>query len=54
MPYDIEFLTADEMKVAPYIDICPNGRVPTIFDPNTDITLWEVSRGRLIGRHQHG
>jgi glutathione S-transferase len=42
MAYDIEFLTADEMKVPPYIDICPNGRAPTIFDPNTGITLWEV------------
>ncbi|KAJ6194108.1 hypothetical protein J3E72DRAFT_377739 [Bipolaris maydis] len=39
--YDIEFLTADEMKVPPYIDICPNGRTPTIFDSNTGTTLWE-------------
>lgn len=45
VPYDMEFLDANEMKVAPYIDICPNGRVPTIVDPNTGITLWEV---RLI------
>ncbi|KAI4718444.1 hypothetical protein E4T48_05291 [Aureobasidium sp. EXF-10727] len=41
IPYTIEFLSADEMKVAPYIDICPNGRVPTIYDANTGITLWE-------------
>jgi len=50
MAYDIEFLTADEMKVPPYIDVCPNGRVPTIIDPNTGITLWEVSRGQRIRR----
>ncbi|KAJ0164562.1 Glutathione S-transferase 2 [Colletotrichum tanaceti] len=41
VPYEIEFLTAEEMKIAPYIDVCPNGRVPTIVDPNHDITLWE-------------
>lgn len=50
MTYDIEFLSADEMKVPPYIDICPNGRVPTIVDPNTGITLWEVSRGQHTER----
>ncbi|KEY63842.1 hypothetical protein S7711_09905 [Stachybotrys chartarum IBT 7711] len=41
IPYEIAFFTADEMKVTPYIDICPNGRCPTIVDPNTGITLWE-------------
>ena len=26
---------------APYTDVNPNGRVPAIHDPNTDLTLWE-------------
>jgi glutathione S-transferase len=30
-----------EIKQEPYIQLNPNGRVPTIEDPNTGITLWE-------------
>ena len=26
---------------APFTDVNPNGRVPAIHDPNTDVTLWE-------------
>ena len=26
---------------APFTDVNPNGRVPAIHDPNTDISLWE-------------
>ncbi|KAL2844432.1 hypothetical protein BJX68DRAFT_269663 [Aspergillus pseudodeflectus] len=31
----------DDVKKKPFIDINPNGRVPAIVDPNTDLTLWE-------------
>ncbi|OBR14805.1 putative Glutathione s-transferase [Colletotrichum higginsianum IMI 349063] len=50
VPYEIEFLTAEEMKVATYIDVCPNGRVPTIVDPNHDITLCDrcIRSGTII------
>jgi glutathione S-transferase len=30
------------VKKPPFIDINPNGRVPAIQDPNTDLTLWET------------
>ena len=30
-----------ELKKEPYEALNPNGRVPTIIDPNTGITLWE-------------
>ncbi|KDN60957.1 hypothetical protein CSUB01_10509 [Colletotrichum sublineola] len=54
VPYQIEFLTAEEMKVAPYIDICPNGRAPTIVDPNHDITLWEFHTDQdITSVHEH-
>ena len=29
------------MKQPPYQSVNPNGRVPSIEDPNTGITLWE-------------
>ncbi len=29
------------IKQKPYTDVNPNGRVPSIKDPNTGITLWE-------------
>ena len=30
-----------DMKKDPYETVNPNGRVPSIEDPNTGITLWE-------------
>jgi glutathione S-transferase len=30
-----------DLKAEPYVSLNPNGRVPTIVDPNTNITLWE-------------
>ncbi|RAH65218.1 glutathione S-transferase family protein [Aspergillus aculeatinus CBS 121060] len=41
VPYEIESFKFDHVKDKPYIDICPNGRVPAIVDPNTNLTLWE-------------
>ncbi|KAL2285803.1 hypothetical protein FJTKL_07522 [Diaporthe vaccinii] len=41
VPYEIKSFKFEEIKKKPFIDINPNGRVPAIEDPNTDITLWE-------------
>lgn len=43
IPYVNDVLSFADLKKEPYISINPNGRVPAIHDPNTDITLWEVS-----------
>ncbi|KAI1303830.1 glutathione S-transferase [Xylaria venustula] len=39
--YEIKSFSFADVKKRPFIDINPNGRVPAIEDPNTDITLWE-------------
>ncbi|KAJ5504568.1 hypothetical protein N7463_007442 [Penicillium fimorum] len=41
IPYEIKLLEFPEMKQPAYEKVNPNGRVPTIEDPNTGITLWE-------------
>ncbi|KAL4886827.1 glutathione S-transferase [Aspergillus karnatakaensis] len=41
VPYNIHSFKFDDVKKPPFIDINPNGRVPAIVDPNTDMTLWE-------------
>ena len=41
IPYVHKFVDFPDMKKEPYESINPNGRVPAIEDPNTDITLWE-------------
>lgn len=40
-PYEIMSFRFEEVKSKRFIDINPNGRVPAIQDPNTDLTLWE-------------
>ncbi|KAK4497658.1 hypothetical protein PRZ48_010311 [Zasmidium cellare] len=42
IPYEHKFLQLAEMKEEPYEALNPNGRVPTIEDPNNDgLTIWE-------------
>ncbi|KAH2754869.1 hypothetical protein KXV52_006437 [Aspergillus fumigatus] len=41
IPYEIKLLEFPEMKQPAYESINPNGRVPAIHDPNTEIKLWE-------------
>ena len=41
VPYSIKVIEFPDMKKEAYESINPNGRVPTIEDPNTGITLWE-------------
>lgn len=42
LPYEVKHIGMGELKQQPYLSLTPNGRVPTIEDPNTGITLWEV------------
>lgn len=41
LPYEIKDPGMDGIKKKPYTDVNPNGRLPAIEDPNTNITLWE-------------
>jgi len=41
LPYQTVFEDMSKLKQEPYVKLNPNGRVPTIEDPNTGITLWE-------------
>ncbi|RYP63031.1 hypothetical protein DL770_009475 [Monosporascus sp. CRB-9-2] len=41
LPYEIKRVGMAEVKREPYMSLNPNGRVPTIEDPNTGIVLWE-------------
>lgn len=43
LPYEHRFIAFADMKTESYEALNPNGRVPTLQDPNTDITIWEVS-----------
>jgi glutathione S-transferase len=42
LPYEVIPIPYSDIKKPEYIAINPNGRIPAIFDPNTDITLWET------------
>lgn len=54
LPYKTNFLEFSEVKHKSYIKLNPNGRLPTLQDPNTGVTLFEVSRtcavSAMIGR----
>lgn len=41
IPYENEFVDFTKLKTPEYEAINPNGRLPAIHDPNTDITIWE-------------
>jgi len=41
VPYASKMMDMGDLKKEPYEKKSINGRVPTIEDPNTDITLWE-------------
>lgn len=42
LPCEIEYMEFGDLKKEPYLSINPNGRTPSMEDPNTGITLWEV------------
>lgn len=46
LPYTIHYLELNEVKMDSYLKLTPNGRLPTIHDSNTSLTLWEVSFAR--------
>jgi glutathione S-transferase len=39
--YETVSIPQDKVKEPEYTKINPNGRVPAIYDPNTDLTIWE-------------
>lgn len=41
LPYETETIPLNDVKNPKYVAINPNGRLPSIQDPNTDLTLWE-------------
>ncbi|KFH41955.1 Glutathione S-transferase-like protein [Hapsidospora chrysogenum ATCC 11550] len=41
LPYELDPIPLSDVKDPRYVAINPNGRVPAIEDPNTDIKLWE-------------
>ena len=40
LPHEIELIHLSEVKEPEYLLININGRLPAIYDPNTDLTLW--------------
>jgi glutathione S-transferase len=41
LPHEITPIPLSKVKEPSYTAINPNGRIPAIHDPNTDLTLWE-------------
>ncbi|KAF2763382.1 putative glutathione S-transferase [Pseudovirgaria hyperparasitica] len=41
VPYEESFVPYSELKKEKYESINPNGRVPSLVDPNTGLTIWE-------------
>lgn len=41
LPYEAIAIPLSDVKNPEYLEVNPNGRLPTIYDPNTDIKVWE-------------
>ncbi|KAJ5808508.1 hypothetical protein N7474_009777 [Penicillium riverlandense] len=41
LPFEKVFIAFNEVKSPEHERINPNGRLPSIYDPNTDLTIWE-------------
>ncbi|KAI9934516.1 hypothetical protein ASPWEDRAFT_643090 [Aspergillus wentii DTO 134E9] len=41
IPYEVEEVPFSDVKKPEYTAVNPNGRIPSIHDPNTGLTLWE-------------
>ena len=41
LPYEVDLIPFSEVKSPAYTKINPNGRLPSLYDPNTDLTIWE-------------
>ncbi|KAJ5134300.1 Ribosomal protein S15P [Penicillium atrosanguineum] len=41
LPYELRLVEFSDVKKPEYLEVTPNGRLPTIKDPNTGILLWE-------------
>ena len=41
LAYDLKDIEFSALKQPEFLAINPNGRMPAIHDPNTDLTLWE-------------
>ncbi|KAI1082139.1 glutathione-s-transferase [Whalleya microplaca] len=41
LPYETKYLEFPEAKVEPYLSLNPNGKLPTIQDPNQNVVLFE-------------
>jgi hypothetical protein len=53
LPYDLQLVEFADVKMHDYLEVNPNGRLPTIKDPNTGIVLWEVSRDLSLCTRSH-
>lgn len=43
LPYETHLVEFSEVKQDSYLELNPNGRLPTLQDPNTGLTLFEAS-----------
>lgn len=41
LPYTTVAVSFDQVKAPSYTALNPNGRLPTLVDPNTNLTVWE-------------
>ncbi|KAI1359694.1 glutathione S-transferase [Xylaria arbuscula] len=41
LPYEIENVAFEDIKKPEYLAVNPNGRLPALYDPNADLTLFE-------------